>query len=223
MDRNTLIESHLRFASIAASKFTLGARRETPAWEDAYSTACIALVEAADAYDPSRGAKFLTFAWPRMKRAIQELRRVEMLGWERESLARHALEEDGRDHVAEADEFRAGLSVTPEDLLLEGGDRHRGAELLERLPAREREIVETVLADRPLHGGRPGTQVVRIAAAAGLHVSPPKESFDFSAHRCQRWYRRLTPEQREERLRVKREAYRRAHPDAKPRKRRSSY
>jgi hypothetical protein len=138
LNRNQMIEANLKYARAAATKYTLGAPEKSPQWQDAFSAACEALVEAADAFDPSRGTVLNTIAWPRMMRAIQRLREGEKKRWALETIARHGASRDGaggpwteggvgRDTPAERDEYFSGLSLSPEDLKdTEPEGRHRG-------------------------------------------------------------------------------------------------
>ena len=52
------------------------------AWDEFESAACMALVEAAGAYEPERGVKFGTFARHRIRGALRDVqRKMVALGW----------------------------------------------------------------------------------------------------------------------------------------------
>ncbi len=67
-NRDVLVEEHLGFASALARRYT----RRGVALEDLEQVAAMALVKAADRYDPDRGVKFTSFAAPTI---IGELKR----------------------------------------------------------------------------------------------------------------------------------------------------
>jgi RNA polymerase sigma factor (sigma-70 family) len=218
MNRSQLIETHLKYARGVASKVTLRAPRSSEAWQDAFQAASLALVEAADAFDPSRGASFITLAWPRMLRAAQRLRIKEKARWDVETTALNRTV-DGEGHELEAGtkaQFRAHLSASPEELLIAAESRAAGADRLARLGGKDREVVERVL-----DGRGPGEHVVlnaaKLAERAGLRVAasdrPVRKKLDpAESHRqrSRRWYARMSPEQREKRNADKRAAARRA-------------
>lgn len=56
--RDRLVREHLKLAKYAASRFTGRGQR----FDDLYQVACLALVKAADRYDPSRGVQFPSYA-----------------------------------------------------------------------------------------------------------------------------------------------------------------
>lgn len=68
--RNALIESKLGIVYRIVD--SLGIRRGSALYDDVHGAGCIALVLAADRYDPSRGVDFATFAWPRVSGACQD-------------------------------------------------------------------------------------------------------------------------------------------------------
>lgn len=67
-NRDVLVEEHLGFAHALARRYT----RRGIALEDLEQVAAMALVKAADRYDPDRGVKFTSFAAPTI---IGELKR----------------------------------------------------------------------------------------------------------------------------------------------------
>lgn len=67
-DRDVLVEEHLGFAHALARRYT----RRGIALDDLEQVAAMALVKAADRYDPDRGVKFTSFAAPTI---IGELKR----------------------------------------------------------------------------------------------------------------------------------------------------
>lgn len=68
--RQALVERHRRLAkSIAATVYGRRSRNEV-AFDDFYHYALVGLIEAIDRYDPTRGAKFATFAGPRIRGAV---------------------------------------------------------------------------------------------------------------------------------------------------------
>ncbi|MBX6311939.1 MAG: sigma-70 family RNA polymerase sigma factor, partial [Isosphaeraceae bacterium] len=71
-DRRQLAENYLPFALTLARRF----RESWPQWSEEFvSAAYLALVEAAEAYDPARSIKFATFARPRILGALRDVRR----------------------------------------------------------------------------------------------------------------------------------------------------
>ncbi len=68
--RLALVERYQRFAkTIAATVYRRSTRNEVP-FEDFSQFALVGLLEAVDRYDPARGAKFETYAGPRIRGAI---------------------------------------------------------------------------------------------------------------------------------------------------------
>lgn len=72
--QRALVEENIRLASKVASKFRRNYARYNMNWEDAYSTACLGLVQAALTYDPNHG-KASVYLWRGCELAIlMELR-----------------------------------------------------------------------------------------------------------------------------------------------------
>lgn len=221
--RKQLIADHVHLAEVIASKVCFGRRPDDPHWQDVHSAALEALVKAANAFDPARGTAFSTLAWPRLLRAAQRVRIRERAHYQQETAARHSREDDGnpaaeRDLWAESDEYRAGLSVSPEELLLQAEARELGEDRLRRLPPELREKVEVVLDGGAAllqpscvgvyfnrHTGERRTVVRKgtadlVLEAAGVRVgvkdAPAPRGAMNGSSRTARWLARLTPEQR---------------------------
>lgn len=220
-----LIEENLKWARIAASKYTLRAPVSSTAWSDAYSVACEALVKAAKRYDPAKGASFSTFAWPLMKRAIQKMRIKEKRHFSVESIAVSSLYAECV-HGAEMEdaigaERRSALlaecAPSPEDLLLEAEETARARERLARLPFAKRVRVEAVLDGVVVRGP---IGAVKLAAQAGVRVPAsaiPEKKKLTGAERQQRYHARLSAEVKLERSRTqeaRRQAKAQAHQEA---------
>jgi RNA polymerase sigma factor (sigma-70 family) len=219
MTRNQLVEENLKFARAVATRRSLGAPRESYSWKEAFSVACEALIKAADTWRPGRGASFPAYAWLLMNREVSDARQKESSTWRVETCARHDRHGDpddgaagaaqGRDSLAESDEYRAELVPSPEELLLEAQERARAQDRLSRLPFAQRRTVEDVLAGRahaPLN-------LEKIAASVGLKLPSnalPERAPLSPPERSARWYSRLTPEQKEARLQKKRERARKS-------------
>jgi RNA polymerase sigma factor (sigma-70 family) len=68
--RNALVTANLGLAYAVVDR--LGIRRRTAAYDDAVQAASLALVEAADRFDPSRGVTFATFCWQAVSGAAKD-------------------------------------------------------------------------------------------------------------------------------------------------------
>lgn len=204
--RNALVESHLSYARAAASRFTKGAPRTSTEWQDAYSTAYLALVEAADIYEPERGTKFITIAWRRMEWAIKNER------------VRGGLRKKGRAFTGNSEAAQAQLDnamrsdETPETLYVSEEERAAGAARLKRALSvatpEQKEIIESVLEGRPANGNAlRHIQAQRIALAAGVNVKVQKRERRLTqAERQKRYEANWSPEQKERRREQKRVA-----------------
>lgn len=181
----TNVEENLKYARAVASKYTLGAPRSSVDWQDAFSVASEALLEAAETWDPERGVVFPVYAWRVMANAVIKARKAERF----------------RSTIETRDEETPAAEVfeSPEDALIAAEERARGAKRLEKLGSK-RESVEKVL----LGETRPGRSfnVGRIALEAGVRISSAaamvQEPLDSRA-RSARWYSRLSPEKRKAR------------------------
>lgn len=219
MDRKTLIESNLRYAEAAATRYTLGAKRNSVQWKDAFSVACEALVRAADGWRADGGASFAGYAWQAMKNAIYTARLGEKKRWSLETTARHGnagnlgsegaittTPGDARDSRAEKDEYRAALSDSPEDLLIEAQERALGQDRLRRVSESGRDVVEAVLEGRSLKQWD-RLDPAKLAAQAGVRVPAsmiPEKKNMTAAERSRRHYARMSPEKRAEKNRKQR-------------------
>lgn len=75
-ERDRLVEENLGFVRALASTIIKGLPSQVPL-EDLVSAGTRGLIEAADRYDPTRGAAFATFAYYRIRGAIfDEVRRI---------------------------------------------------------------------------------------------------------------------------------------------------
>jgi len=163
--RDALIAQHLHFPEVIARQFAATPTRAA-FLEDLIAAGNVGLVEAAEHFDPHRGVRFSTFAWPRIRGAMVDGLRTSAR-YRRSDVARHRAsaaceptcrvadrwhDEDSSDELARAEEALDLNRCLP-----------RLGEALARLPRRERELME-------LHyfGGLPLSQ---IAARMGVHRS----------------------------------------------------
>jgi RNA polymerase sigma factor for flagellar operon FliA len=78
--RDRIIEDNLRLVHHIAHKIRRGLRGDVEL-DELVDAGCIGLLHAIDAYDPSRGLTFSTFAYPRIRGAIlDELRKADVAG-----------------------------------------------------------------------------------------------------------------------------------------------
>lgn len=192
MDRQKLIRDSLKYARAAASRYTLQAPRQSAEWQDAFSCACVALVEAAKLYDPSFGTLLGTFAWPRMRRAILRMRESQKARWGNE------------DQAARAEEGAAAPS--PEDLLERAEREVEVSSRLGALSPEGRSYVLDVLDNRPRLGKRSAKALCLEAGVRPSASDLPKAAEPLSqSARGARWFARLSPEKREARNALKRQ------------------
>ncbi len=198
-DRKHLIESHLKLAAAAAGRVTFTRNQKDPRWQDTFAAACIALCEAADAFDPSRGTQFSTLAWPRVLRAAQRASIRDV---------RHAKthlvltnrgtspSEDSEEHGLEIAESRTGAAApSPEALYLDAEAAAIGQGRLSRLVPADRARAEALLAGEPVSGS---VYAEKLAARAGLRIASSDRVVNpgpmSGVTRNARWFSRLTPE-----------------------------
>lgn len=81
--KQKLVESHLPIARRLARKFAKRCEGLSMEYDDVLSYATIGLIRAANKYDPKRGTKFMTCAYPRIVGAILDGMRAESRGWQR--------------------------------------------------------------------------------------------------------------------------------------------
>lgn len=104
-----LVESYLPLVKITIGRMAINLPSFIE-YEELYSTGCIGLLNAIERYDPSREAKFTTYAITRIRGAvIDELRQHDMLG-------RITRDRVTRIKKAEIDLRKDGKTVSPEDI-----------------------------------------------------------------------------------------------------------
>jgi RNA polymerase sigma factor FliA len=163
--RDELIAKHLHFPEVIARQFAATPTRAA-FLEDLIAAGNVGLVEAAEHFDPERGVRFSTFAWPRIRGAMVDGLRTSAR-YRRSDVARHragaACEPTCRVAVRRADADSSDELAGAEEALDVNRCLPRLGEALARLPRRERELME-------LHyfGGLPLSQ---IAARMGVHRS----------------------------------------------------
>jgi len=207
--RDDLVQSHLGLAEHLARRFT--GRGES--LEDLTQVAYLALVKAADRYDPSRGAEFATFATPtvlgeikrhfrdkgwaiRVPRHLQELRLALTKATEElthEMLRAPTVHELAAHLSISDDEVLQGLEcgrayntqsidplLDPDDddvplaaivgsvdpALERAEDRHALRPLMEKLPERERRMIEM-----RFFGNMTQTEIAEQLGISQMHVS----------------------------------------------------
>jgi RNA polymerase sigma factor FliA len=130
--------------------------------DDLVSAGTIALLEAADRYDPERPVSFATFAYPRIRGAmIDELPRLGEFGTARSGAGRVSLHARATD-AARKDTW---IDVTADASIAEPQKSAELSELLRairELPRRERELIALAVA---------GTSVGEIARLWGCSES----------------------------------------------------
>ncbi len=111
-----LVEAHLPLVKVTVGRMALTLPRSVPR-EDLYSAGCLGLLLAVRRYDPSREAKFTTYAITRIRGAIlDELRQRDLLGRvtrdrvTRIRRAENELQGRGQEPTPEAVAKEAGLS-----------------------------------------------------------------------------------------------------------------
>jgi RNA polymerase sigma factor FliA len=127
--------------------------------DDLVSAGTIALLEAADRYDPERPVSFATFAYPRIRGAmIDELPRLGEFGMARSSVTRLSLQAPTATDAARTETW---IDVTADASIAEPQTSAELSELLHairELPRRERELIALAVA---------GTSVGEIARLWG--------------------------------------------------------
>lgn len=182
MNRNELIQKNLRLAQALVSRYTFYAPRSSAAWQDAYGVACVALCEAADLFDASRGAKFATLAFLRIRNAIHDFRRGEAQRWDFE----RAAGEDAMNVAAEG---------SPEDYVLEAERAEVVFDRMSRLTPAERARVEAALfGERRVGNDNRRSSVLKLVEKVGGEAQ--EAPWMGGAQRSARWYANLGPEQR---------------------------
>jgi len=115
VDRNQLVLEHLPLLKHIAGRFTFDSSGSVER-EDLEGFGMIGLIAAADSWEPSRGLKFSTYAYTRIRGAIlDELRRMDFLPRSRRERVR-ALE-----GALQRLEQEGGTPPTPEELAEELG------------------------------------------------------------------------------------------------------
>jgi RNA polymerase sigma factor for flagellar operon FliA len=115
VDRDQLILDHLPLLHHIVGRMALDVPGSVER-EDLVGFGMLGLVEASDTWDPSRGLKFSTFAFPRIRGAIlDELRRMDFLPRGRREKVRKL------DAAVRRLEQEAGLPPTPEQIATELG------------------------------------------------------------------------------------------------------
>lgn len=99
LDRRLLAEQYMPYVHSIANKVKKSVAREVP-FEDLVEYGMIGLLEAADRFDPSQGATFMTFAYYRIRGAIYDGLRG--MGWmSRSEYARARFEERANHYLSE--------------------------------------------------------------------------------------------------------------------------
>ena len=100
VDRRALAEQYMPYVRSIAGKVKKTVAKEIE-FEDLVEYGMIGLLEAADRYDPSHGANFMTFAYYRIRGAIYDGLRG--MGWmSRSEYAKARFEERANEYLAEA-------------------------------------------------------------------------------------------------------------------------
>ena len=158
--RNVLIERNLRLvAHIVKKYYALPGDQE-----DLVSIGTIGLMKAVDTFDATRKARFSTYASRCIENEIRMQFRREHKSGQTVSL-QEALEADGDSALTLADVIQDGFCM--EDSCERQEDIRRVRQLLETLPARERQILLFTCQEREGNylEGRPG--VTRTALRGG--------------------------------------------------------
>jgi RNA polymerase sigma factor (sigma-70 family) len=169
MNSNELITEHLHLAKVIARK-RMGRAPSLEQYEDAVGAGTIALCQAAQAFDPNRGVKFVTFAWVAIERAVLKHRMAQKRIFEHETRALDApvYEEDGDSYslLDLTNIERNELQADAEELLIQAEERARGQARLARLSPESRVRVEALLADE----GQAQLGWKQISREAGVRV-----------------------------------------------------
>src|SRR5690606_37212658 len=100
LDRRQLAEQYMPYVRSIAGKVKKTVAKEIE-FDDLVEYGMIGLLEAADRYDPSHGANFMTFAYYRIRGAIYDGLRG--MGWmSRSEYAKARFEERANEYLAEA-------------------------------------------------------------------------------------------------------------------------
>lgn len=215
MNRRQLIESNISTAAYFANRVCFTKNRSDPAWQDAFQAGCLAICEAAEAYDPSKG-EFHPYAVQCVENAVRRLRFLACRD-RKTLLSTRDLKEGsaGEDSWAESDishwaEFGAATVPSPEELLLEAAERAEGQARLAKLPEAEQLDVERLLSReyRKRETANPVAWAERVGVRVpekdrpapratargsdGAFVSTGKRLS--GAERSRAWYARLSPE-----------------------------
>jgi RNA polymerase sigma factor for flagellar operon FliA len=115
LDREKLILDHVPLLKHLVGRMAL----DLPASldrDDLFGYGMLGLIQAADSFEPGRGLKFSTYAFPKIRGAIlDELRRADFLPRGRREKVR------GLDRAVAALEQRAGVAPAPEEIARELG------------------------------------------------------------------------------------------------------
>jgi RNA polymerase sigma factor FliA len=113
LDRRQLAEQYMPYVRSIAGKIKKTIAKEID-FEDLVEYGMIGLLEAADRYDPSHGANFMTFAYYRIRGAIYDGLRG--MGWmSRSEYAKARFEERANEFLAEMAQAQENGEAVPEN------------------------------------------------------------------------------------------------------------
>ncbi len=113
LDRRALAEQYMPYVRSIAGKIKKTVAKEID-FEDLVEYGMIGLLEAADRYDPSHGANFMTFAYYRIRGAIYDGLRG--MGWmSRSEYAKARFEERANEYLAEVAHAEESGEAPPEN------------------------------------------------------------------------------------------------------------
>jgi RNA polymerase sigma factor FliA len=113
LDRRALAEQYMPYVRSIAGKIKKSVAREIE-FDDLVEYGMIGLLEAAERYDPSHGANFMTFAYYRIRGAIYDGLRG--MGWmSRSEYARARFEERANEYLAEVAHAEEAGEAPPEN------------------------------------------------------------------------------------------------------------
>jgi RNA polymerase sigma factor FliA len=113
VDRRALAEQYMPYVRSIAGKIKKTIAKEID-FEDLVEYGMIGLLEAADRYDPSHGANFMTFAYYRIRGAIYDGLRG--MGWmSRSEYARARFEERANEYLAEVAQAEEAGEAPPDN------------------------------------------------------------------------------------------------------------
>ena len=113
LDKRALTEQYMPYVRSIAGKIKKTVAKEID-FEDLVEYGMIGLLEAADRYDPSHGANFMTFAYYRIRGAIYDGLRG--MGWmSRSEYAKARFEERANEYLAEVAHAEESGEAPPEN------------------------------------------------------------------------------------------------------------